>query len=171
MTAADFASLLNARRAGRGRWTAKCPVHGDQRASLSIAEGKRRPILFSCMSQHCSPESILDAMGLTWQDVLGDRAVTPEIRQRLKDQERLKRLETRWLACSMNTVWDSGNRHYWEVAARKTDGEIDALRCKMDPPGREEQIKAAITKYGWDEIWRRFMETEKRKALSAQWGV
>ena len=40
MTANEFASLLNARRIGPGRWMAKCPGHPDRTPSLSIATGR-----------------------------------------------------------------------------------------------------------------------------------
>lgn len=131
MTAADFASLLNARRIGRGKWIAKCPVHGDHRPSLSIGEGRKRPILFVCMSQGCSPESILQAMGLTWQDILGPRAVTPEIRHRLADQERIDSLERKSPLFSMLQVLEPRKRNYWATAQRNTEYEICMLRSKL----------------------------------------
>ena len=166
MIAADFAQLLHARRVGRGRWTAKCPAHPDRTPSLSIAEGKRRPIVFHCMSQQCDQKAILSAMGLSWADILGPRPITPEIRRRMADQDRLKRLEGRWVTCSMNRVWDARNRNYWAKAAQKLDEEITALAIRMDPSeDRERRMKAAIERYGWDAIWEKFLETSKGKAF------
>jgi hypothetical protein len=172
MTASDFAQLLHAKRVGRGRWQAKCPSHDDRTPSLSIAEGKRSPIVFRCMSQQCDQKAILDAMGLTWADILGPCPITPEIRRRLSDQARLKRLEGRWMTCSMNRVWDARNRNYWAKAAQKLDEEIAALAIRMDPSeDRERRMKAAIERYGWDAIWTRFLLTAKGRAIDEQFGL
>jgi hypothetical protein len=172
VNAVEFSSLLRAKRVGRGRWMAKCPGHADRRASLAITEGKRRPIVFRCMSHQCSPESILEAMGLTWADILGERAITPEIRRKLADQERLKVLETRWIALSMLKFSDSYNRPYWARAAERTDAQIVELKGKLEPEReRRHRMTLAIEKYGWDEIWRRFLETPKGKELDARYGL
>lgn len=50
-----------------GQWRAKCPAHDTHHRSLVVAVGERG-ILFYCYAG-CSQEQILDAVGLTWQDV------------------------------------------------------------------------------------------------------
>lgn len=172
MTASDFAGLLRARRVGRGKWSALCPAHGDRNRSLSISEGKRRPILFRCMSQNCPPESILEAMGMTWADVLGERAVTPEIRQKLRDEKYMAILKNRWMAIEILKVTDFDNRAYWAAAELKIDEEIQALRTKMDPQlNREIKMKAAIQRHGWTAIWEKFLETPKGRSLSERYSI
>ena len=80
MSASEFAALLHAKRIGRGKWMAKCPAHADKRPSLAISEGNPRkgnfPFAMCCMSQGCTGDEILKAMGLTWKQVLGDKAVS-----------------------------------------------------------------------------------------------
>ena len=112
---------------------ALCPVHPDKNRSLSIDRGKGpHPFVIECMSWHCDRTSIIKAMGLTWRDIDGDRAVTPEIRQRLADQERLKCLETRWGAYELLSVIGWEGHDFWVYQASKTDYEIASLKAKMD---------------------------------------
>src|SRR5690349_696370 len=62
-----IAKLDGARKSG-GQWMARCPAHDDNKASLSITEGKEQPVIFSCMAG-CESAVILDALGLTWKDL------------------------------------------------------------------------------------------------------
>lgn len=172
MTAADFAGLTNARRCGKGKWVAKCPAHADRIPSLSITEGRKHPVVFTCRSQGCSREDILAAMGISWGDVLGGGIITPEIRQKLRDQEYLKTLKNRWISLVILTVADSDNRHHWTREAHRIDSEILLLERKMaTTPQREIKMKAAIQRHGWDVIWEKFLLTEKGQAEAAQWGT
>lgn len=64
--------LDGVRRTGAGRWIAKCPAHDDRAPSLSVTTiskiGDGR-ILVRCFAE-CSIESVLDAIGLTFKDIL-----------------------------------------------------------------------------------------------------
>jgi hypothetical protein len=82
------------------------------------------------MSQGCPPGEILGAMGLKWRDVLGGE-LTPEARQKIKDQEYLKILETRWMAYEILSVIGWENHDFWVYQASKTDYEICYLKAKM----------------------------------------
>ena len=94
MQASEFAALLGAKRVGRGKWVARCPAHGDKRPSLSISEGRKHPVVFKCMSQGCTQDEVLRALGLTWRDLLGERPqVAPEARGRLQDEQVLYALK------------------------------------------------------------------------------
>lgn len=68
MTAESFAELVDARRAGRGRWTARCPAHEDGSPSLSIREGRDGRVLLYCFAG-CSLTSILQALSLSIRDL------------------------------------------------------------------------------------------------------
>lgn len=93
MRADEFATLLQAKRLRRGHWIARCPAHKDSHPSLSIAEGRKHPVVFKCMSQGCTQDEVLRAMGLTWKDLLGERpAMSPEVRGRLADEQTLHAL-------------------------------------------------------------------------------
>lgn len=138
MTASEFAALLHAKRIGRGKWLAKCPAHGDKRPSLSIAEGRKHPVVFKCMSQGCTQDEVLRAMGLTWKNILGERPSTPELSQRLKDERRLRQLEERERECIVNQYfYDQKRFRYWRKAEEGVRRELMTLRNRLYP---EDQV-------------------------------
>jgi len=69
--------LDGARKSG-GQWMARCPVpaHEDGKASLSITEGTEHPVVFQCMAG-CDSATILNALGLTWEDLCKPREDDP----------------------------------------------------------------------------------------------
>jgi hypothetical protein len=71
MTPEVFAERLEGRRAGEGRWNAKCPAHEDGRASLSIREGRDGRVLLHCFAG-CEVLEILTRLGLEWRDLFDD---------------------------------------------------------------------------------------------------
>lgn len=56
------------RKSGSG-YEARCPCHEDEKASLSIGSGYKGPVL-KCHAG-CPTESILSAVGITWQQLFG----------------------------------------------------------------------------------------------------
>ena len=62
---------------------------------------------------------------------MGENKVSPEIRQRLKDQQYLKILENRWMAFTLLKVIGWENHDFWVYQASKTDYEIVSLRAKL----------------------------------------
>jgi hypothetical protein len=67
VTGNDLAARLGAKRAGKG-WTARCPAHEDDRASLSIGTGQDGRALVKCHTG-CRTEDVLTALGLTLADL------------------------------------------------------------------------------------------------------
>ena len=59
--------LHGVRRSGHG-YVAQCPAHDDSHPSLSISDGTD-VVLVRCMSQGCSTEAIVTAIGLTTADL------------------------------------------------------------------------------------------------------
>lgn len=59
-------------RRGNGGWTACCPAHEDSSPSLSVGVGDRKdkPVLH-CHAG-CTPDAILDALSLSWDDLKTD---------------------------------------------------------------------------------------------------
>lgn len=57
--------LDGVRQTGPDRWLAKCPAHGDRRASLSVRELDDGRTLVHCFAM-CKPEDVLGAVGLDW---------------------------------------------------------------------------------------------------------
>lgn len=59
--------LDRVKKSGSG-FMARCPVHEDGTASLSVAAGREHPVVLNCHAG-CSGEDILAAMSLTWADL------------------------------------------------------------------------------------------------------
>lgn len=59
-------------RKSGAQWMARCPVHDDSTASLSVGPGDEHPVVFNCMAG-CETQLILDALGLTWGDLCKPR--------------------------------------------------------------------------------------------------
>ena len=59
--------LDRVKETGNGKYLACCPAHDDRSPSLAITDDEGRVLLhcFSC----CDPESVLDALGLTFSDL------------------------------------------------------------------------------------------------------
>jgi hypothetical protein len=56
----------------RNGWSARCPAHDDQRASLSVAEGDGGRALVKCHAG-CTVEAVTAALGLTVRDLMPER--------------------------------------------------------------------------------------------------
>jgi len=68
-----LARLDRARRAGDGRWTARCPAHEDKSPSLSIRELPDGRVLVHCFGG-CPVASIVGAVGLSFADLMPPRS-------------------------------------------------------------------------------------------------
>jgi len=55
-----------------GSWMARCPVHEDREASLSLTVGTEHPVILHCHAG-CDPQDILSALGLTWDTLSAPR--------------------------------------------------------------------------------------------------
>lgn len=75
MSADDLLSRLSkVRKMGPDRWMACCPAHGDKSPSLSIRECSDGRVLIHCWTG-CSTESIIDAIGLTFDALFPEKAI------------------------------------------------------------------------------------------------
>ena len=68
MTITEIISRFDAKKNGNS-WMAKCPVHADSTASLSINEGKKGHILIKCFAG-CETKKIVEAVGLKMSDLM-----------------------------------------------------------------------------------------------------
>jgi 5S rRNA maturation endonuclease (ribonuclease M5) len=64
----DFLGRLRGVKGGGNQYSAQCPAHDDQHASLSVSTGQDGRILVKC-NAGCTNPAILSALGLTWGDV------------------------------------------------------------------------------------------------------
>jgi hypothetical protein len=75
MTVETLLSRLEAvKQTGPGRWIARCPAHSDKSPSLAIRELDDGRVLLHCFGG-CSVESILDAIGLTFDALFPPRSL------------------------------------------------------------------------------------------------
>ncbi len=82
MSANELISRLQkVRRTGNGTWTACCPAHADKSPSLAVRETEDGRVLVKCFAG-CDVESILDAIGLTFDDLF------PETHEHRKSESR-----------------------------------------------------------------------------------
>ena len=72
MTASALVERLAGVRAIQGGWTARCPAHDDERASLSVSEGEKGTIVH-CHAG-CTAEAIMSALGLSVRELFLDDA-------------------------------------------------------------------------------------------------
>lgn len=80
MQSEDLAKLLHARKCGKSRWRAVCPVHKGRSLTLAVYSDAER-VSVHCFAG-CSSDDVLAAVGLTWKDCLYDsRPLTPKERQ------------------------------------------------------------------------------------------
>jgi len=63
--------LPTARPSGNGIFTVHCPAHDDQTPSLSIGQADHGGVMVHCHTG-CTPEAIVDALGLTMGDLFTD---------------------------------------------------------------------------------------------------
>jgi hypothetical protein len=72
----EFLDRLERVKKSGGGWTARCPVHDDRVASLSIREGTDERILLKCFAG-CSTKEVVRALGLETRDLFADTRATP----------------------------------------------------------------------------------------------
>jgi hypothetical protein len=161
MTAKAFASLLNARKVGKGRWMAYCPAHPDRHPSLSIAEGRKVPVVMRCMSAGCDTRDILEALGMKWGDLFDGKA-SPEVQARIGFQEMRARLERQLGLVAWLGAIENGKRAYWAAAERRIKSELDHVRCRLEPDKiirefQNRQFRRRVAREGLEkmleEVW------------------
>ena len=82
MSADTVLSLLSkVRKMGPDRWMACCPAHNDKSPSLSIRETSDGRVLLHCWTG-CGANEILEAVGLTFDDLFPDRLTDHAPRER-----------------------------------------------------------------------------------------
>lgn len=81
MTTDEILERLEGIRASGKGHVAHCPAHDDNRASLSVSAGDGKRTLIHCHAG-CSPNAVMDALGLTTQDLFADEPIRPSRRGR-----------------------------------------------------------------------------------------
>jgi hypothetical protein len=82
LNAAEFITRLEGvKRSGDG-YEAKCPAHDDKHQSLSVTDGDNGAPVFHCHAG-CTPRAVVEAVGLTWRDVMPERKCNDRGRARI----------------------------------------------------------------------------------------
>lgn len=68
--------LTKVKRTGQESWIACCPAHADKNPSMTITEKDDGRVLVHCFAG-CSVDSILGAVGLTFDDLYPERLADP----------------------------------------------------------------------------------------------
>ncbi|MFI5891944.1 AAA family ATPase [Actinoplanes sp. NPDC051513] len=76
---------LDGVRPSGGGYMARCPVHDDSSASLSLSVGKDHPVVMHCHAG-CQSEDVLAALGLDWEAVTRPR--DPQVDDRIRQPRR-----------------------------------------------------------------------------------
>jgi hypothetical protein len=105
MTTEQIAEHLNAKRAGRSRWMAKCPAHPDRMPSLSIGTGADGRTLLNCHAG-CTVDSILEASALSCRDLFAG----PPLSKKQIDELAVKREVAEEKAQAENAMMRSAQR-------------------------------------------------------------
>ena len=101
----------------------------------------------------------MGAKGLTFADLFETkREMTPAIRQKIADEDRLKLLERRHGLSMMAQAVLPEERRYWLKVEQNTAVEIEVLRSRIYPIEaarirRESETQRIIRDYGFDELW------------------
>src|SRR4051812_1308515 len=105
----DVLSRLQGVKASGDGYVARCPVHEDRHASLSVAGGQDRAVVFNCHACRAASDEIVIALGLEPRDVLGARRngdVVPF---------RHGRMESRRPAVVSRTVYEVQGQHHIRI--------------------------------------------------------
>jgi hypothetical protein len=66
--------LQKVKASGKNRWLCSCPAHNDKSPSMHIKLDDDGKILINCKAG-CDTYSILQSIGLDWQDVMPEKAL------------------------------------------------------------------------------------------------
>jgi hypothetical protein len=118
MTVQAIADKFNARRAGRGRFMARCPAHDDSSPSLSIREGRNGRVLVRCFAG-CALDTVLDAAGLRMANLFAGPPPSPEQRrtaQQLRAEKEVQESRQRRRRIALMKGYRACDRRMDEIA-------------------------------------------------------
>lgn len=77
MAIADVLNRLDkVKKSGTSSWRAKCPAHnGTNATSLLVTEKPDGAVLMHCFAHQCPPAEVVQAIGLTLDDIYPQRAI------------------------------------------------------------------------------------------------
>ncbi|MBQ8125660.1 MAG: hypothetical protein IJ173_12705 [Kiritimatiellae bacterium] len=128
MTTEDILARLEGVQESGGGWIARCPAHGDDNPSLSIARGEDGRTLMHCHAG-CSCEAVVEALGLKMADLMPSNA---------KPNRTIKGRWGRWV-CDYIYTDERGGVLYKSTRYVKDDGKKTFII----------KVPDANAKFGW----------------------
>lgn len=151
MTSAEIARLFRARRAGHGKWMAKCPHHRERTASLSITDMGAGRTRLHCFAG-CAQRDVLKAAGLSWKELKPGSVDSPRIRHRMTDERKLEKLLRQYGLALWLLSAEPGRSRYWEAALRRMVGEMEPLYwCLMPDWEKFRRMRGVDEKDYWEK--------------------
>jgi hypothetical protein len=142
----DVVTRLDAKKTAAG-YTAKCPAHDDNRASLSIAQGDDGKILFKCHAG-CDFGAITSSLGLDMSDCFApdETRLDPPPRLITRKPPRVYAEREKAVAvCLKNGVTETGRWHY-----HNEDGQNVGMVVRLqDPDGKKNYRPFSLVEGGW----------------------
>ena len=126
----EFLAKFEGVQQSGGGWVARCPAHGDDNPSLSIARGEDGRWLVHCHAG-CSAEAVVEAVGLKMADLMPERP----------SAARPSNLKSRWgrWVCDYVYTDEAGKVLYKSCRYVKDDGKKTFIIKAPDPEA----------KFGW----------------------
>jgi hypothetical protein len=177
MTASELATLLKAKRNGRGKWVARCPAHDERTASLHITD-MGASMRLKCFGCGAGGLQVMKALELRSKDLFVDSGkydLTPAMKAKFKDEWRLEHLDSMVLVFIANAYFfEPERKDYWLRGERVINREIKQIRDRLYPEEKaarehREKFDRFIEKYGWDRLWFEFLKSEKGRNLDMQY--
>lgn len=179
MKAYELASLLHARRTGKGKWTAKCPAHPDRNPSLSISAG-RSGVLLKCFSAGCTLREICDAIGVPVASLFYDYGIAklePKAREIIDAENCLEWWIKKRREATLAIISKPGNYGLEDIPGYiDMTRRIEFIREQINPQLkidriRREKLERFLAKFEWDALWEKWLESEQGKSESERYGI
>lgn len=130
MSTTEVARMLKAKRIGKNKWRASCPIHGGRYSGpVFITNGKDGGVWMHCFGG-CTQEQLLYALGLKWSDLLASSPIDPEIQRQIAMAEAKHRAEKDhrtsllWLARTSVEFWHTRSQQVGASLAQWPDEKL-----------------------------------------------
>ena len=134
MTTSQLAKIFKARRAGKGKWSARCPSHRDRSPSLEIKEGRKPGVTMVKCHAGCELDAVLAVVGLRMSDLFADsmpdKKALREAEQRraAEDAERRRKLRAIGRTIDLQQFWRKRANELGKMLMdRPESGRINSL--------------------------------------------
>jgi hypothetical protein len=152
-TAEEIAELLRGKRSGAG-WSAPCPAHEDQNASLSIGEGRDGKLLLKCHAG-CTFEAILAAIrALGGSQPQAERPISTPEKLTVVAEYLYTHADGTPFATKTRYVNEQGEKTFrWKKDGKPTLGEAKAPLYRLHEIQAKEAVYIPEGEKDVDRLW------------------